>query len=87
MRYYPVGLNGQGGRGSVLWQTCHKCGKSIICLMHPKNPFEPPYEIDDSDILVLKTFTEAKHSNTKQMIEHATQIKSKNVKIEKSKNV
>jgi hypothetical protein len=52
-----------------------------------KSLFEPPYEIDDSDILVLKTFTEAKHNNTKQMIEAAMQTKSKNLKIKKSKNV
>ena len=58
-----------------------------MCLKQTKNLFEPPYEIDDSDILVLKTFAEAKHSNTIQMIEDATQIKSKNVKIKKSKNV
>ena len=87
MRYYPGELNRKGGRGSILWQTCHKCGKFIICLNQTKSLIEPPYEIDDSDILVLKTFTEAKRSNTKQMIEAATQTKSKNVKIKKSKNV
>ena len=87
MRYYPVGLNGHGGGDHVLSQTCHKCGKFIICLKQTKSLFEPPYEIDDSDILVLKTFTEAKNSNTKHMIDAATQTKSKNVKIKKSKNV
>ena len=87
MRYYPVGLNEKGGRCSILWQSCHNYGKSNMCLMQTKNLFEPPYEIDDSEILVLKTFTEAKHSDTKQMIVDATQIKSKNVKIKKSKNV
>ena len=87
MRYYPVGLNRKGGRGSILWQSCHNYGKSIMCLKQTKNLFEPPCEIDDSDILVLKTFAEAKHSNTIQMIEDAVQIKSKNVKIKKSKNV
>jgi hypothetical protein len=87
MRYYPVGLNGKGGSGYVLWQSSHNCGKSIMRLKQTKNLFEPPYEIDDSDILVLKTFAEAKHSNTIQMIEDATQIKSKIVKIKKSKNV
>ncbi len=87
MRNYPIGLNGQGERGYVLWQTCHKCGKFIICLKQTKSLFERPYEIDDSDILVLKTFSEAKQSNTKQMIEPATETKSKNVKTKKSKNV
>ena len=58
-----------------------------MCLKQTKNLFEPPFKIDDSDILVLNTFTEAKHSDTKQMTENATQIKSKNVKIKKSKNV
>lgn len=87
MLYYPLGLNQQGERGYVLWQTWHKCGNFIICQKQTKSLFESPYEIDDSDILVLKTFTEAKYNNTKQMIEAATQTKSKNVKIKKSKNV
>ena len=84
MRYYPVGLNGQGECGYVLWQTCHDNGKSILCLKHLKSLFEPPYEIDDSDILALQTFTEAKHRNTKQIMEAVMKTKSKNVKIKKS---
>jgi hypothetical protein len=87
MRYYPVVLNGQGERGYVLWQTCYKCRKFVICLKQTKSLFEPPYEIDDSDILVLKTFAEAKHNNAKHMIDASTQTKSKKVKIMKSKNV
>lgn len=80
MRHYPIELNGQGERGYVLWQTRYKCGKFIICLKQTKSLLEPPYEFDDSDILVLKTFNEAKHNNAKNMIEAATQTKSKNVK-------
>lgn len=85
MRYYPIGLNGQGERGYVLWQTCH-FGKFIICLKQTKSLFERPYEMDDSNILLLKTFAEAKQSNTKQMIETATETKSK-VKSKKRQNV
>jgi hypothetical protein len=87
MLYYPVGSNGQDERRYVLSQTCYKYGKFITYLKQTKSLFEPPYEIDDFEILVLKTFTEAKHNNTKNMIEAEMQTKSKNVKIKKSKNV
>jgi hypothetical protein len=55
-----------------------------MCLKQIKSLFTPPYEFDDSDILVLETLTE---DNTKQMIYAATQTKSKNVKIKNLKNV
>ena len=77
MRYYPIGLIRQGERSHVLWQTCHNWGKSISCLKQTKSLFEHPYEIDDSSILVLKTYAEADQSNTKKMIEPATKTKSK----------
>jgi hypothetical protein len=86
MRYYPIGLNVQDERGYVLWQTCH-FGNFIVCLKQTKSLFERPYEMDDSNILVLKTSAEANQSNTKQMIEPATETKSKKVKSKKRKNV
>ena len=64
MRYYQIGLIGQGELSHVLWQTCHNWGKSISCLKQTKSLFEHPYEIDDSSILVLKTYAEADQSNT-----------------------
>ncbi len=87
MRFYPIGLNGQGKRSYALWQNCHNWGKSIICLKQTKSLFERPYEIDDSKILVLKTSAETKQSNTKQMIEPATETKSKKVRSMNRKNV
>ena len=87
MQYYPIGLNGQGERGYVLWQICHKCGKFIICLYQAISLFDLPYEIVDSDILVLKTLTEAKQSNTIQMMSaSAIETNPKKVK-SKKKNV
>ncbi len=67
MQYYPIGLNGQVERGYFFWQTYYNCGKFIIDLKQTKGLFERPYEIDDSNILVLK-FAEGKQSNTKQMV-------------------